>query len=276
MFLCVRIFIWKVGAYGIWGIFVVLNKQFLFQVVNLVAFVVMVVVNGLAGSTTLLGGVTSADVSDMYPTLVTPAGFTFAIWGVIYTLLLLFTVYQLLPKNRDKPFLSQVGVLFGLSSACNICWLFLWHYDYIIYSLVLMLALLASLILIYLRLGIGKTAVSLKEMAFVQLPFSVYMGWISIATIANVSVALTSVGWDGMGIEPATWAVAIICVALLLSLAVLVTRKDIAYTLVVVWALLGIMSSQSKQENIVLASEIGIVLLLAAVAVTVAASRLKR
>jgi translocator protein len=271
-----RIFIWKVVAYAIWGIFVVLNKQFLLQVVNVVAFVVMVVVNGLAGSTTLLGGVTSADVSDMYPTLITPAGFTFAIWGIIYTLLLLFTIYQLLPKNRDKPFLSQIGVLFGLSSVCNICWLFLWHYDYITYSLVLMLALLASLILIYLRLGISKTAVSLKEMALVHLPFSVYMGWISIATIANVSVALTAIGWDGGGIEASTWAVVIICVALLLSLAVLVTRKDIAYTLVVVWALLGIMTSQSDQEGIVLASEIGIALLLAAVAVTVIASRLKR
>jgi benzodiazapine receptor len=185
-------------------------------------------------------------------------------------------VYQLLPKNRDKPFLSQVGMLFGLSSACNVCWLFLWHYDYITYSLVLMLALLASLILVYLRLGIGKTAVSIKERIFVHLPFSVYMGWISIATIANVSVALTAVGWNGGGIEASTWAVAIICVALLLSLAVLVTRKDIAYTLVVVWALLGIMTSQSEQESIVLASEIGIVLLLAAIGATVAASRLKR
>ena len=253
-----------------------MNRQFLFQVVNVVAFVVMVVVNGLAGSTTLLGGVTSADVSDMYPTLITPAGFTFAIWGIIYTLLLLFTVYQLLPKNRDKPFLSQVGMLFGLSSACNVCWLFLWHYDYITYSLVLMLALLASLILVYRRLDIGKTAVSIKERVFVHLPFSVYMGWISIATIANVSVALTAVGWNGGGIEPSTWAVAIICVALLLSLAVLVTRKDIAYTLVVVWALLGIMTSQSEQESIVLASEIGIVLLLAAIGATVAASRFKR
>ena len=253
-----------------------LNRPLFFQAINVVAFAVMIVVNGLAGSTTVLGGVTSADVSNMYPTLITPAGFTFAIWGVIYVLLLLFTVYQLLPKNRDKPFLQQIGVLFALSSVFNISWLFLWHYDYIAYSLVLMLALLASLILIYLRLGIGKTAVSLKEMTFVHLPFSVYLGWISIATIANVSVALTAAGWDGWGIEPSTWAVAIICVALLLSLAVLVTRKDIAYTLVVVWALLGIMTSQSEQESIVLASEIGIVLLLAAIGATVAASRLKR
>jgi benzodiazapine receptor len=143
----------------------VLNRTFFFQAINIVAFILTVVVNGLAGSTTLLGGVTSADVSDMYPTLVTPAGFTFSIWGVIYTLLLLFVVYQALPKNRDKPFLSQVGVLFGLSSVCNVCWLFLWHYDLITYSLVLMLALLASLILIYRRLDIGRADVSLKARA---------------------------------------------------------------------------------------------------------------
>jgi benzodiazapine receptor len=254
----------------------VLNRQFLFQAVNIVAYVVTIVVNGLAGSTTLIGGVTSGQVSDLYPTLVTPAGFTFSIWGVIYALLLLFTVYQVLPGNRDKPFLGRIGLFFALSSVCNIGWLFLWHYDFITYSLILMFALLASLILVYLRLDIGRAAVSVKEMAFVHLPFSVYLGWISIATIANVSVALTAVGWDRWGIEDSAWAVAIICVALLLSFAVLALRKDIAFCLVVVWALVGILTKQSAHESIVLASQIGIILLLVAIGVTVAASRLKR
>ena len=191
-------------------------------------------------------------------------------------LLLVFSVYPFLPKNRDQPFLRRIGLLFALSGICNVSWLFLWHYELVTYSLVLMFALLATLIWIYLRLGIGKVAVSLKEMAFVHLPFSVYLGWISIATIANVSVALTAVGWDGWGIEPSTWAVVIICVALILSLAMLVTRKDIAYCFVVVWALLGILAKQSENQTIVFASEIGIVLLVVAVGVTVAGSRLKR
>jgi hypothetical protein len=254
----------------------VLNRPVFFQAVNIVAFIVTVVVNGLAGSTTVLGGVTSADVSDMYPTLITPAGFTFAIWGVIYTLLALFVVYHALPRNRDKPFLSKIGLFFGLSSVCNVCWLFLWHYDLITYSLVLMFALLASLILVYLRLDVGRAAVSLKEMTLVHLPFSVYLGWISIATIANVSVALTAVGWDAWGIEASAWAVAIICIALLLSFAMLALRKDIVFCLVVVWALAGILVNQSEHESIVLASEVGIVLLLVAIGVTVAFSRLKR
>ena len=253
-----------------------LNRQVFFQLINIVAFVVTLVVNGLAGSTTLIGGVTSADVSDRYPTLVTPAGFTFAIWGIIYTLLLLFVVYQALLRNRDKPFLSKIGLFFALSSICNVCWLLLWHNDLVTHSVVLMLALLASLIFIYLQLDIGRVAVSLKEMTFVQLPFSVYLGWISIATIANVSVVLTAVGWDGFGIEASSWAVAIICVALLLSLAMLATRKDIAFCFVVVWALTGILVKQSEQASIVLASEVGIVLLLVAIVVTVAFSRLKR
>ena len=254
----------------------VLNRPVFFQAINIVAFIVTVAVNGLAGSTTLLGGVTSADVSDMYPTLVTPAGFTFSIWGVIYTLLVLFVVYQALPKNRNKPFLGQVGMLFGLSSFCNVCWLFLWHYDLITYSLVLMLALLASLILIYRRLDIGRAAVSLKEMALVHLPFSVYLGWISIATIANVSVALTAVGWDGWGIPDATWAVVIIAVALVLTLAMLATRKDVAFSLVVVWALVGILSKQSDFQNIVLAAEACIAIILLADVAVVLVSKFKR
>jgi benzodiazapine receptor len=252
------------------------DRGFFFQAVNIVAFVVMIVVNGLAGSTTLLGGVTSADVSDMYPTLVTPAGFTFAVWGVIYMLLLVFTVYQLLPRNRNKPFLSQVGLLFGLSSACNICWLFLWHYDLITYSLVLMFALLASLILIYQRLDIGRAVVSLKEKLCVHLPFSVYLGWISIATIANVSVALTAVDWDGWGIPDATWAIVIIAVALVLTLIMLATRKDVAFSLVVVWALFGILSKQSGFQNIVLTAEVAIAVILIAVCAVIVVSKFKR
>jgi len=253
-----------------------LKRHVVLQAINIVAYIVTVAVNGLAGSTTLLGGVTSADVSDKYPTLVTPAGFTFAIWGIIYILLALFVIYQALPKNSDKPFLGQVSIFFALSSVFNICWLLLWHYDLISYSVILMLLLLASLILVYRRLDIGRVAVSLKERLFVHLPFSVYLGWISIATIANISVALTAAGWDGFGIEPATWAVVIIGVAVVLSLAMLATRRDVAFNLVVVWALLGILANQGGQEGVVLASEVAIVIVLVAIVATVVVSKFKR
>jgi MFS family permease len=257
-------------------LFMLLKNPVFLQAINIVAYVVTVVVNGLAGSTTVLGGVTSADVSDMYPTLVTPAGFTFAIWGIIYALLTLFVIYQALPRNKNKEFLQKIGVFFALSSVCNVVWLFLWHYNYISASIILMLGLLLSLILVHRRLDIGKTMSSVKEWLFVQLPFSVYLGWISIATIANVSVALTAAGWDGFGIAAATWAVLIIAVAVFLALAMLLLRKDVAFNLVVVWALFGILSKQSAYDDIVLACELAIVVILVAAAAVVVFSKLKR
>jgi len=139
-----------------------------------------------------------------------------------------------------------------------------------------MLGLLTSLILVYRRLDIGRAAVEIKERLMIQLPFSVYLGWISIATIANISVALTAIGWDGFGIEASTWTFLIICVALVLSLAMVVLRKDIAFCCVVIWALFGILSKQAEYENIVLVSEIVIAVLAVAIGVTVVLSKFKR
>jgi len=253
-----------------------LNRPVVFQAVNIVAYIVTLIVNGLAGSTTIIGGVTSADVSDMYPTLVTPAGFTFAIWSVIYLLLALFVIYQALPKNKDKPFLGQVSWFFGLSSIFNISWLVLWHYDFVTYSVLLMLGLLTSLILAYRRLDIGRATVDIKERLMIHLPFSVYLGWISIATIANISVALTAIGWDGFGIEASTWAILIIIVALVLSLLMIALRKDVAFCGVVIWALFGILSNQAEYENIVLVSWIVIAVLAVAIGATLVLSKFKR
>ena len=252
------------------------KKQVFLQGINIAAFISTVVVNGLAGSTTLLNGVTSGEVSDMYPTLITPAGFTFAIWSIIYVLLAVFIVYQALPKNREQPFLNRISILFALSSICNIIWLFLWHYEYILYSLILMIALLATLITIYLRLNIGKADVSNKEKLAVHFPFSVYLGWISIATIANVAVTLTVLGWDGFGIEPLHWTIITIAVALLLTIVILATRRDVAYSLVVVWALVGIMVKQIDIQNIMLAAQVSIAILLIASVATAAYSKIKQ
>lgn len=246
------------------------------QGLNAVAFVATVAVNSLAGSTKLLNGLTSGEVSDLYPTLVTPAGYTFSIWGIIYALLGVFTVYQVLPRNREEPFLHQVGPLFVLSGLLNASWLFLWHYEFIAFSTVLMFALLATLIAIYLRLNIGRAKVSLKERVCVHLPFSVYLGWITVASIANVAVTLTAVGWEGGGVEEVTWAALVIVVALVIAVAVIATRKDFAYGLVIVWALAGIMSKQMENQTLMLTTEVGIAIVLIAIAVVATLSRRKR
>jgi benzodiazapine receptor len=245
------------------------------QVANIVAFLATVLINSLA-SASGLNGITTAEVSDLYPTLITPAGYVFSIWGVIYVLLLVFAVFQALPSQREKAFQKQVSVLFILSSVFNITWLFLWHYGYITLSVVPMFALLATLIAIYLRLNIGKSIASLKEKLSVHLPFSVYLGWITIASIANVAAALVSVDWDGLGLSNVTWAVFVIVVALILTFAVMITRKDIAYSLVIIWALVGITFNQSGNQTVVVASEISAIIIAVGLVAAVLVSRFRR
>jgi benzodiazapine receptor len=212
--------------------------------INIVAFLLMVAVNGLAGGTTILGGKNTAEISDAYPTLVTPAGYVFSIWGIIYTLLGVFVIYQALVSQRGKDYHEKIGWLFTLSCVANIVWIFLWQYVYLGVSVILMLLLLGSLIMIYLRLDINRNDEPIREKLAVQLPFSVYIGWITIATIANISVALVASNWNGFGISPETWAMAIIIVALIIAVAVTLTRKDVAYSLVIIWALVGISVNQ--------------------------------
>jgi len=227
---------------------------------NIIAFILLILVNSLAGSTTLIGGQNTASVSDSNPTLITPAGYVFSIWGVIYVLLGIFVIYQALPSQKGE-YQEKIGFFFILSSLFNIVWLFLWQYEFLVFSVILMFMLLSSLIAIYLRLGIGKSKVSLRERIAVHLPFSIYLGWITIASIANVATTLVSVNWNGLGIAPETWAILIIVVALLITLVVTVTMVDFAYGLVVIWALMGIAVKQSQYQNIVLMAQIGAVVI---------------
>lgn len=238
------------------------------QVGNAVAFLAVIVTNAIAGSTKLLNGQNTADVSASHSRLVTPAGFTFSIWGVIYSLLFVFIVFQLLPRHREDPFNSQVSYLFILSSVFNIVWLFLWQYDYILASVPMILALLASLIAIYVRLHIGRSQVPLKEKLSVHLPFSVYLGWITIASIADVAAAMP-MNWDGFGVSPTAWALVVIVLALIITLAVLGTRRDVAYGLVVIWALVGIAANQGWHSEVAATAEGGAIV--AGIAVVVAA-----
>jgi len=247
------------------------NNYSLLRWANVIAYILTVIINGLAGSTTLIGGVNTAAVSDSYPTLITPAGFTFAIWGVIYFLLGVFAVYQALPGQGEKEYHRRIGWLFVLISIANIAWIFLWQYGLVTLSVPVMAVLLIGLILIYTRLGIGKTRVPLKERIAIHLPFSIYLGWITIASIVNVAVALVAVNWDGFGVSPETWAIIIMVIALLLALTVIATRKDIAYGLVIAWALFGIASKQAN-PSIVATAQVGIiVILIASVAVAILA-----
>jgi len=252
------------------------NNSTALRYANILLFALTVVVNGIAGGTTILGGQLTSAVSDANSTLITPAGYVFSIWGVIYILLGVFIVYQALPSQQGKDYRRKIGWLFVLSSLINIGWLFLWQFEYLSLSVVLMFLLLATLISIYLRLGIGKSGVSLRERLAVQLPFSVYLGWITVASIANVAATLVSIGWDGFGISPETWAILVVAVALIITMLMLITRKDVAYSLVIIWALVGIGVKQSGNQTIVMLTEISAALVAVALVATVLVTKLRK
>jgi hypothetical protein len=213
----------------------------LLKSLNLLAFLATVAVNAMANALPI-NGKTTGELSDLYPNLFVPAGLTFSIWGLIYLLLAIFAIYQFAaPARNSADFLQRIGPLFIAASAANIGWIYLWHYQRVSASLVLMLVLLASLLAVYLRLGIGLPAVSWRERLLVHLPFSVYLGWITVATVANVSAVLVHVGWNRFGASQELWTVVVLIVAALITLAVLLTRNDLFYALVILWAFLGIL-----------------------------------
>lgn len=211
---------------------------------NVLALVGVLLMNYLATALPIAGR-TPAEVSDLFPTLFTPAGFTFAIWGIIYLLLIGFAGYQVRFFNREPPaFLEKTGWLFVLSCVANAGWLPAFHCLQIGLSLFIMLVLLGSLVVIYLRINDGQTITSTAERWLVRLPFSVYLGWITVATIANTSILFYHLGWNGQPGGPQFWTVVVIAAAVAVGLLALLRRGDIGFGLVIIWALYGIFSKR--------------------------------
>jgi len=214
------------------------------QILIAVAILATIVVNILANALPINGQNTGA-VSDQFNVLFVPAGYVFSIWGVIYLFLIGFTIYQLLPAQRDNARLVRITPWVLLASAANITWIFLWHYNLFNLTVPVMLTLLGSLIAIYLSLNIGKQPVSQRERWLVNAPFSIYLGWITIATVANIAQWLYFINWNGFGISAATWTVIMLAAATLISAGMAFLRRDWLYLLVPIWAVVGIALKQA-------------------------------
>ena len=216
-----------------------MNKDTNRQIIVVIALIITIAVNIMSNAIPL-NGLTAGEIADSFDVYFVPAGYVFSIWSVIYLGLIAYAVFQLLPEQRENPRLRQTGWWFVLSCAANSIWLFLWHYCYFALSVVAMLTLLISLIVIYLRLGIGRQTVSSGERWLVHLPFSVYLGWVTVATIANITAFLDFVNWNGFGISPEIWTLIMVVVATAVAVLMANTRQDIAYLLVLIWAFTGI------------------------------------
>lgn len=200
---------------------------------NVIAFLLVVIVNYLSNALPL-NGQTTGEISNRLNVLFTPAGYVFSIWGLIYLLLGVWIIRQFPKSRRNLPIYQNTSTLFVLSCILNSAWVVLWHYEFFVTTVAVMLSLLLTLIALYKKVQVSDPGL------FDRLPFSIYLGWISVATIANISYVLTYLEWDGFGLSNVTWTIIMLVVATLLAIWFNMANRDRVYPLVFVWAFIGI------------------------------------
>lgn len=240
------------------------------NILDIISLIVTLVMNGLSQFLPI-NGVTPKEVSDRYPNLFTPAPITFAIWGVIYLLLIVYILYRsgVFCKESGTGAYERVGVLFIVSCVFNVAWIFCWHYYLIPLSLVCMTGLLVTLIWAFVR--ITSKPLTLCESLTLKLPFAVYLGWITVAFVSNVSATLVSVGWDGFGVSEEWWTVIVLIIGAVIGLSVILTRLSWGYGAAMIWAYIGIVIKHvsadgfdGKYPKIIAVAAVAALILLAA------------
>ncbi|GAB6257845.1 TspO/MBR family protein [Peribacillus sp. N1] len=205
----------------------------LISIINLIFYLFVVTMNFLANYLPL-NGQTSGEISDKLDVLFTPAGYVFSIWGLIYFLLAIWVFRQFLSKHQNSPAYKASFPWFALSCVLNGAWLLAWHYEHFLLSVFIIIALLATLMVIYTNVK------KVKHASFDLFPFSVYTGWVSVATIADISYYLTYIKWDGFGVSSSTWTIVLLIAATILAFVFAGKNRDWCYPLVFVWAFIGI------------------------------------
>ncbi|MBO1438310.1 TspO/MBR family protein [Meiothermus sp. CFH 77666] len=238
----------------------------LLQWLVVLAILATIAVNALANILPIAGRQTG-EISDSFPSFFTPAGYVFAIWGVIYLALLAYAVYQALPAQRDNPRLVATRGLFVLSCGFNVAWLLCWHYLLIVPSMAMMIGLLITLVLLYVRLGVGQFAASAAESWLARVPFSIYLGWITVATVANAVTTLIELDWNGWGISGQVWALLLVLVAAGIGVVFARGRRDVPFNLVLLWAFGGIWVAHASEPVVVYGVVAGLLMVLAGLGV---------
>lgn len=243
-------------------------------ILNLLLFAGMITANALA-NTLPINNLTTGELSAFYPNLFVPAGLTFSIWAVIYALLFIYVIYGLVisAKGLSENILNtRTQLAFALTCLLNAAWILFWHYKLIFWSELVMLALLGSLI--YLFLQTEKLKIKDQRIrVYVVIPVSVYLGWITVATIANTTALLVAKDWGAWGLPENMWAVILILTGTAITAQMLFKYKNIAYALVVIWAYTGIIIKRAQADilfrDIIFISSLSIGVLLVLIIYTI-------
>lgn len=230
------------------------------RVIPVVSLLIVLVINFLANFLPL-GGRTTGEVSDTYPSLFTPAGFTFSIWGAIYCFLIAYVIYQLLPRNRDRKLFDRINRHFVVNCAANILWIFAWHYGWITASLIFMAVILGSLIAIYRHI-LPKKIQGIRDWIFARTPFSLYLGWITVATLANISVEQNVIGMEDWIMSKTVWVFVELALAGAVGTVMIIRYRDPIFGGVVAWAAYGITEKQVSTPEVAGAAAVIMILVL--------------
>lgn len=217
-----------------------MKKELIIKLAVLVSVLAMFVVNILS-NVLPINGLTTAEISNAIQIYFVPAGYVFSIWGLIYIGIVIYLISMFTNFTKEDMAIAPFVIA---SSLANTIWIFMWHYQLIYLSVIFMLVILASLIVVALKLN--KPDVSLVK----KTPFNIYLGWISVASIANIAGALYTANWNGFGISPEIWSAIMLVIATGLAVLALI-KKNIAYSLVILWAVIGIVVKFQGVSNIV-------------------------
>ena len=221
-------------------------------ILNLLGFALVIAVNALANILPI-NGYNTGQVSAFYPNYFVPAGFTFGIWGIIYLLLMGYVICSLLsPLSsfplRARKLITKTTPYFLVTCFLNAGWIIAWHYLYLGLSLIIMLAFLFTLIKMFLAISNDKFELRPFYRFWIYHPFVVYLGWISVATIANFTALFVGIGWQGEPFAPSLWSILLMGVALILGIVLVGLKKEPAYGFVLAWAFYGIYGGQLKDS----------------------------
>lgn len=251
-----------------------MSVESLRRVATIGAFILSIALN-VAANALPLNGQTTAEISDRFRVYVVPAGYVFSIWGLIYLGQLAFTIDQAIARGAREELPRRLGWLPALVGLLNAAWIVAWHWEAFPLTVAIMVGLLVTLIAIHRRLRRAEDEGWIDEIARVstRVPFSVYLGWITIATIANVAAVLAWAGFDGFGIAGEAWAVAVLALGLGIATAFVLRERDPAYGLVIVWAYAGIVAGESSVAPVALIAAGGAVWIGTLAALTIARGR---
>lgn len=245
-----------------------LKKQQSLSILNLIVVLLTIGINYYSQ----MYGINGSRVGEMsakYHNLFTPAGYAFAIWGIIFIGLLFFAGYQIyttIVRKQIVDFISQAGYWFTIATLGTGLWVIVWLYDYTLISVLVMLLILFSLIKVVINTNMERWKAPAKTIMFCWWPISIFTGWITVATIANISAYLSKIGWDGGPLSATNWTIVMIVIATLLNIVLIFTRSMREFALVGAWALIAIYARhQNSYESIAMIALVGAILILASV-----------